>query len=116
VEGDRETTADHLRTAFRLADQTGQSLALAQCLRVGGCLAVLTGDPVTAVRAFAAAQEVSASPSGTDDPIEADLAARLAEARAALGEDGFSREWTLGRTLPVSSVRAKLGVHQASEQ
>jgi predicted ATPase/DNA-binding SARP family transcriptional activator len=116
VDGDRETTADHLRTAFRLADQTGQSLALAQCLRVGGCLAVLTGDPVTAVRAFAAAQEVSASPSGTDDPIEADLAARLAEARAALGEDGFSREWTLGRTLPVSSVRAKLGVHQASEQ
>jgi hypothetical protein len=69
---------------------------------------VLTGDPVTAVRAFAAAQEVSASPSGTDEPIEADFAARLAEARAALGEDGFRREWLLGRTLPVPSVRAQV--------
>jgi hypothetical protein len=76
---------------------------------VGGCLAVLTGDPVNAVRAFASAQEVSASPSGTDEPIEADFAARLAEAKAALGADGFRREWLLGRTLPVSSVRAKVG-------
>jgi predicted ATPase/DNA-binding SARP family transcriptional activator len=106
VEGDAQTTAERLRAALTLADRTGQSLALAQCLRVGGCLAVLTGDPVTAVRAFAAAQEVSASPSGTDEPIEADLAARLAEARAALGEEDFQRQWRLGRTLPVATVRA----------
>jgi hypothetical protein len=51
---------------------------------------------------------VSPSPSGTDEPIEADLAARLAEARAALGEGDFKREWELGHTLPVGSVRAKL--------
>lgn len=108
VDGDPETTAAHLRAAFRLADQTGQALALAQCLRVGGCLAVLMRDPVSAVRAFAAAQEVSASPSGTDEPIEADLAARLAEARSALGEDGFRREWRLGRTLPMASIRDKI--------
>jgi predicted ATPase len=108
VDGDAQAAADHLGAALVLADRTGQSLALAQCLRVGGCLAVLAGDPATAVRAFAAAQEVSASPSGTDEPIEADLAARLAEARAALGEDGFRREWLLGRTLPVLSVRAQV--------
>ena len=49
------------------------------------------------------------------EPIEADLAARLAEARAALGEEEFGREWELGRTLPVGSVRAKidaLAAHQ----
>ncbi len=108
VEGDRETTAAHLRAALGLADRTGQSLALAQCLRVGGCLAALTGEPASAVRAFAAAQQVSASPSGTDEPIEVDLAARLSEARAAVGEDEFAREWELGRTLPVASVRAKI--------
>jgi predicted ATPase/DNA-binding SARP family transcriptional activator len=108
VDGDPNTTAAHLRAAFTLADRTGQSLALAQCLRVGGCLAELNGDPATAVRAFASAQEVSASPSGTDEPIEADLAARLADARAALDEDGFRREWRLGRTLPVASVRAQI--------
>jgi hypothetical protein len=108
VDGDPATTAAHLRAAFKLADRTGQSLALAQCLRVGGCLAVLNGHPATAVRAFASAQEVSASPSGTDEPIEADLAARLAEARTALDEDGFRREWRLGRTLPVAAVRAQI--------
>ena len=106
VEGERAATAVHLRAALALADRTGQSLALAQCLRVGGCLALLEDEPVTAVRAFAAAQEVSASPSGTDEPIEADFAARLGEARAAIGEDAFRREWLLGRTLPVASVRA----------
>jgi hypothetical protein len=108
VDGDLAATGSHLRAALALADRTGQTLALAQCLRVGGCLAMLEADPVTAVRAFAAAQEVSASPSGTDEPIEADLAARLAEARAALGEDGFRREWLLGRSLPVPSVRAQV--------
>jgi predicted ATPase/DNA-binding SARP family transcriptional activator len=108
VDGDFETAAAHLRTALTLADRTGQSLALAQCLRVGGCLGVLNKDPVTAVRAFASAQTVSPSPSGTDEPIEADLVARLAEARSALGEDDFRREWQLGRTLPVSTVRAQV--------
>ena len=108
VDGDPEETADRLRAALALADRTGQSLALAQCLRVGGCLAMLHADPVVAVRAFASAQEVSASPSGTDEPIELDLSARLAEARAALGEDGFHREWRLGRTLPVASVRGQV--------
>ena len=117
VEGDAEATADHLCAALALADRTGQSLALAQCLRVGGCLAVLTGDPVIAVRAFAAAQEVSASPSGTDEPIEADLAARLAEAKAAIEAADFRREWLLGRSLPVASVRAQveaLAAHPAA--
>jgi len=108
VNGDPDTTAARLRAALALADQTGQSLALAQCLRVGGCLAVLLGDMVSAVRAFASAQGVSPSPSGTEEPIEADFAARLAEARAALGEEGFRREWRLGGKLPVASVRAKL--------
>ena len=108
VDGDPETAGDHLHAALQLADRTGQSLALAQCLRVGGCLAILTEDPVTAVRAFALAQQVSASPSGTNEPIEADLAARLAEARTALGEDGFQREWELGCTLPAASVRSRV--------
>ena len=108
VDGEPKEAAVHLRAALGLADRTGQSLALAQCLRVGGCLAVLKGDPVTAVRAFAAAQEVSPSPSGTDEPIEADFASRLGEARSAVGEDGHRREWLLGRSLPVEHVRAQV--------
>ena len=99
--------AEHLRVAFELSDRTGQLLAVAQCLRAGGCLAVLTGDPALAVRAFAAAQRISPSPSGTDDPIEADFASRLAQARAALG-DAAGREWTLGATLPVASTRTRV--------
>ena len=108
VDGEPKEAAVHLRAALGLADRTGQSLALAQCLRVGGCLAVLKGDPVTAVRAFAAAQEVSPSPSGTDEPIEADFTSRLGEARSAVGEDGHRREWLLGRSLPVEHVRAQV--------
>jgi hypothetical protein len=107
VESAAGEAATYLRLAFELSDRTGQALAVAQCLRVGGCLAVLSGDPALAVRAFAAAQRLSPSPSGTDDPIEADLAARLAEARSALGE-AASREWTLGSTLPVASTRTRV--------
>ena len=76
LEGDPVAAASQLRRAFDLADRTGQSLALAQCLRSGGCVAVLVGDPGTGVRAFSAAQVVSPSPSGTDEPIEGDFAAR----------------------------------------
>ena len=108
VDADPARTALHLGAALRLADRTGQSLALAQCLRVGGCLAVLRKHPEDAVRAFAAAQEVSPSPSGSDEPIEADFAARLSEARSAIGEDGFRREWQVGRCLPADSVRAQV--------
>ena len=90
---------------FVLSDRTGQRLAVAQCLRVAGCLAVLAGEPATAVRSFAAAQHLSPSPSGTDEPIENDLADRLAQAKAALEDGAFDREWLLGRTLPVASVR-----------
>ncbi|GAA1941488.1 AfsR/SARP family transcriptional regulator [Nocardioides marmoribigeumensis] len=106
LDDDAAEAATHLRTALELSDRTGQALAVAQCLRVGGCLAVLSADHVLAVRAFAAAQRVSPSPSGTDDPIEADLAARLGQARDSLGADRAAREWTLGRTLPLASTRA----------
>lgn len=108
LDGDAVVAARHLRRAFELADRTGQSLALAQCLRSGGCLGVLVADPGTGVRAFSAAQVVSPSPSGTDEPIEGDFAARLAQAREALGEAAFSREWLLGRTLPTASVRTQV--------
>ena len=40
--------------------------------------------------------------------ILAERAARLAQARTALGEDGFQREWELGSTLPAASVRSKV--------
>ncbi|MEZ5093230.1 BTAD domain-containing putative transcriptional regulator [Nocardioides sp.] len=104
VESDPVELAEHLRVATELSDRTGQALAVAQCLRVGGCLAVLSDEQPLAVRAFAAAQRLSPSPSGTDEPLETDLAARLAQARAAVGEHA-AREWTLGATLPLRSTR-----------
>ena len=60
------------------------------------------------------AREVSASPSGTDEPIEADLAARLAEARAALEEDGFRRRsgcWAARSRSRPCAPRSKPWLH-----
>lgn len=108
VEGDRDATVTHLREALALTDRTGQLLPLAQCLRVGGCLAVMAGEHSLAVQAFAAAQVVWASPSGTDEPIEADFAGRLAEAQEALGAERARRDWMLGTTLPPTSTRARI--------
>ena len=58
------------------------------------------GRAADAVRLYAAAQRIAPSPSGTDEPVEGDLAGGLETARAALGAEAFAREWTLGTTLP----------------
>ena len=114
VDGDPETTAAHLRAALD-AGRPDRTVACPGAVSAGrGCLAVLIGDPVTAVRAFASAQEVSRFASGTDEPIEADLAARLAEARAALEGRGFRREWRVGPNAPGSrpcAPRSKPWLH-----
>lgn len=108
VEHDLAAARERLTEGFALADRTGQSLAVAQCLRVAACLADLEGRPELAVRAFSCAQALSPSPSGTDDPIEGDLRRHLDAARDRLGPSASGRAWLLGRTLPVASVRAQL--------
>jgi len=108
LQGDLGTAAARLRRGLALADRTGQSLAVAQCLRTAGCLAVLSGAPDAGVRAFSAAQRLSPSPSGIDEPIERDFADRLREARSSLGDEVFHRTWSLGRTLPLGTVRRQL--------
>lgn len=107
LERDGAGAAGHLREALALGDRTGQSLAVAQCLRTGGCLAFQGGDAALAVRLFAAAQQVSPSPSGTDDPVEQDLASALSAAKEALGP-GASAQWELGRLLPTERARAQV--------
>lgn len=106
--GDATLTASLLRRAVTASDRIGQSLALAQCLRVAGGLAATHERPGLAVRLFAAAQALSPSPSGTDDPVELDLAASLAEARRELGASRAANEWTLGASLPLTAVRDHL--------
>lgn len=108
VNGDLGPAAEHLRAALRLSDRTGQTLALAQCLRVGGCLAGLAADHASAIRFFAAAQSLCPSPSGADDPAERDLAQGLTRSRAQLGVDAQRREGMIGATLPLASVRVSL--------
>jgi len=81
---------------------------VAQCLRVGGVLAVGAGRPELAVRLCAAAQTLSPSPNGTDVPVEHDLAAALETARGQLGERKAAREWTLGSGAPVASALRQL--------
>jgi hypothetical protein len=112
VQGDVAEAGRRLVEARDLSDRLGQALAVAQCLRVGGCLAAAEGDPDTAVRLFAAAQTLSPSPGGRQDPPEHDLAAALAEARAVLvdrgDEQAAQNAWTLGSALPVASARARL--------
>ncbi len=108
VREDAVVCAERLTDALVLADRTGQTLALAQCLRVGAALGVLAGDPGVAVRLVAAAHVLSPSPSGTEEPVERDLADWLERARADAGIDVAAREWTLGSALPTASVRALL--------
>ena len=61
-----------------------------------------------AVRLFAAAQSLSPSVTGTDDPPEADFSAALEQARAALDERELEREWTLGGALPLATMLTQL--------
>ena len=75
-----------LAEALDQSDRLGQTFAVAQCLRVGGGVAAARGEADTAVRLFAAAQSLSASPGGGDVPPDHDLAAALTEARAVAGE------------------------------
>ena len=89
-----------LRRAFAAAEKIGQRLMLAQCYRVAGALAAARGSAAEAVRLYAAAQRLSPSPSGTDDPVEADLLGGLETARSSLAGDVVEREWTLGTSLP----------------
>ena len=103
--GDLDTATRTLERAFDAAVRIGQSLALAQCYRVAGCLAAARGRSAESVRLFAAAQRLVPSPSGADDPVEADLYGGLETARAALGPQAVGREWTLGLSLPPARVR-----------
>lgn len=88
--------AQLLQTALAQAERSGQSLALAQCIRVGAGLAAASGDAGVAVRLFAAAQEVSASPNGTTMPVESDFATQLGQAQDDLGEAAARQAWLLG--------------------
>jgi ATP/maltotriose-dependent transcriptional regulator MalT len=106
--GDLAAAGAMLGDALAASGELGQSLGTAQCLRVAGVLAEAEGEPALAVRLFAAAQVLSPSVTGTDDPPEADLAAALARARAALDERALDREWTLGGALPLASMLTQL--------
>jgi tetratricopeptide (TPR) repeat protein len=108
VLGDHAAAGRHLADALALSGRHGQTLATAQCLRVAGVLAEAGGSPALALRLFAAAQTLSPSPTGTDDPPDVDLAAALGRARAALDEREADREWTLGGALPLSTVLTQL--------
>ncbi|HWJ82573.1 MAG TPA: BTAD domain-containing putative transcriptional regulator [Nocardioides sp.] len=105
--GDVRTAAEQLRDALALIDRTGQTFALGQALRTGGLLATALDEPELALRCFAAGHQVAPSPSGTEEPIEADLADALAQARAALGA-AADRVWLVGRTSPPARTRAAL--------
>ena len=106
VEHDLAAARERLTEGFALADRTGQSLAVAQCLRVAACLADLEGRPELAVRAFSCAQALSPSPSGTDDPIEGDLRRHLDAARDRLGPCGVGPRLA-ARTHPAGRLRAR---------
>jgi predicted ATPase/DNA-binding SARP family transcriptional activator len=108
LRGDLPEAGRQVGVALELSDRLGQGLAVAQCLRVGACLAVARGEAATAARLFAAADVVSPTPGGGETPFEQDLAAGLGVARAALGEEAFRRAWLLGAGLPLPSIRDQL--------
>ena len=106
--GDRAAAGRILADALAASGRHRQSLATAQCLRVAGALAEAGDSPALAVRLFAAAQALFPSPTGTDDPPEADLAAALGRARGALDAREQEREWTLGGALPLPTMLTQL--------
>ena len=105
AEGDLPAAARTLTEAFEAAEKIGQTLAIAQCHRVAGCLAAARGRATEAIRLYAAAQRLAPSPNGTDDPVEGDLLGGLDLARTSLGPDAFAREWTLGTSLTSARLR-----------
>ncbi len=108
VDGNADEAAALLTRALSLTDRIGQALALAQTLRVAGCLSTARGGAATGVRLFGAAETLSPSPSGTGEPVEQDLATGLGEARQSLGGPAADREWRIGAALPLASVRRLL--------
>jgi predicted ATPase len=106
--GRHDEAAHLLGDALAVSGEIGQSLATAQCLRVGAVLAESGGDPALAVRLFASAQALAPSPSGSDEPIERDLAAAYDQARAALDQQAFGHEWTLGGAFPLTTMLGQL--------
>ena len=100
--------AHRLGEALPLSERLGQTLAIAQCLRAGACLAFAQGDADGAVLLFAAAHVVSPPPGGGEVPFEQDFAAALTEARGALGDQGARRAWTLGSGLPLAAAHERL--------
>ncbi len=106
VVGDLAEARRQLLHALDQSDRLGQAFAVAQCIRVVGCLAAALGQADTAVRLFAAAQGLSESPGGREEPPEQDLAAALTEARGELGEPAARRAWLLGKATPLAGVRA----------
>jgi tetratricopeptide (TPR) repeat protein len=108
VDGDLAGAATTLLKALDAADKIGQRFGIAQCYRIAGSLAAARGRAPEAVRLYAAAQRLAPSPSGTDEPVEADLAGGLETARSQLGPEAFTREWTLGTSLPPARLRELL--------
>jgi predicted ATPase/DNA-binding SARP family transcriptional activator len=108
VDGDLAGAATTLLKALDAADKIGQRFGIAQCYRIAGSLAAARGRAPEVVRLYAAAQRLAPSPSGTDEPVEADLAGGLETARSQLGVEAFTREWTLGTSLPPARLRELL--------
>ncbi len=105
ADGDLEGGATTVTEALAAAEKIGQTFAIGQCFRVAGSIAAARGRAPEAVRLYAAAQRLSPSPSGTDDPVEGDLAGGLDLARTTLGAEAADREWTLGASLPHERLR-----------
>ena len=108
VLGDRETAGRLLGDAVAASGETGQSMAVAQCLRLAAVLAGGGGDPALAVRLFSAAEALSPSVGGADEPLGVDNTAALAAARVALEERAAEREWALGGALPLATMLGQL--------
>lgn len=96
LDGDNQRAAEELYAALALARSLGHPLGVAQCARVAAHLSLRAGDPERSVRLFAAAQSLSPSPDGGDEPMEGDLRAAQREARAAVGPDRAERLWAFG--------------------
>jgi predicted ATPase/DNA-binding SARP family transcriptional activator len=105
--GDVAQSARHLLDALLLVDRTGQDFALGQALRTGGMIAAQAGEWELALRCYAAGHRVAPSPSGTEEPIERDLAEGLERARTGLGERA-STVWLVGSSAPAERTRTTL--------
>jgi non-specific serine/threonine protein kinase len=107
VQGDTGAAAAALRALLRSRQRRDGDPWTGTLLCVAGVVAILRGEPAPGVRLIAAGAAVNPRYATVHQPaVRLDVAAGLACARAALGEDAFAQAWSEGQATTLEQAIA----------